>query len=55
MHVMQMSAKSDKERDGLQENLASIVSQTRPDAQHAVYHAKHLELLVHALEGQPAR
>ncbi len=55
MHVMQMSAKTDKETDDLQAILASIVSQTRPDAQHAVYHARHLELLVHTLEGQPAR
>jgi len=52
---MQMSAKTDKERDGPQAILASIVSQTLPDAQHAFYHAKHLELLVHTLEGQPAR
>ncbi len=55
MHVMQMSAKTDKETDDLQAILASIVSQTAPDAQHAVYHARHLELLVHTLEGHPAR
>lgn len=54
-YVMQMPAKTDKERDDLQAILASIVSQTPPDAQHAVYHARHLELLVHTLEGHPAR
>ena len=52
---MQMSAKTDKETDGLQAMLASIVSQTAPDAQHAFYHARHLELMVYTLEGQPAR
>ena len=35
--------------------LASIVSQTQPDAQYALYHAKHLELLVQSVEKQPAR
>ncbi|KAL0025266.1 hypothetical protein WJX77_012112 [Trebouxia sp. C0004] len=52
---LQMSAKTDKERDGLQAILVSIVSQTLPNAQHAIYHAKYLELIVHTLEGQPAR
>ena len=35
--------------------LANIVSQTQPDAQYALYHAKHLELLVQNAEKQPAR
>lgn len=50
---MQMSEPG--EQEGLQTLLDSITSQTCPDAQHAAYHAKHLELLVQRMESQPTR
>ena len=50
---MQMSKPGEKE--GLQTLLDSITAQTRPDVQHAAYHAKYLEQLMHQMESQPAR
>ena len=52
-HHMQMSKPGEEE--GLQTLLDSITAQTRPDAQHAAYHAKHLEQLMHKMESQRAR
>ena len=55
MSCVHMQMSSDAESGDLQALLESIVSQTAPDARHAVYHAKHLESSVHKMELQPAR
>ena len=49
---VQMSGEGSEDLPAL---LSSIVSQTHPGARHAVYHAKHLELLLQGMEKQPAR
>lgn len=53
LHHMQMSKPG--EVDGLQALLDSITARTCPDVDHAAYHAKHLEQLMHQMESQPAR
>ena len=55
MSCVHMQMSSDAGSGDLQALLESIVSQTAPDARHAVYHAKHLELCVHKMELQPTR
>ena len=54
MLLLQVQMSADENED-LPTLLSSIVSQTHPDARHAVYHAKHLELLMRGMEKQPAR